>query len=33
VPPGDTVTLKVGPGSPVGGFFSSDKWLTLSVDG
>jgi hypothetical protein len=33
VPPGGTVTLKVGPGSPVGGFFSSDKWLTLSVDG
>jgi hypothetical protein len=33
VPTGGTVTLKVGPGSPVGGFFSSDKWLTLSVDG
>jgi hypothetical protein len=33
VPPGGTVKLKVGPGSPLGGFFSSDKWLTLSVDG
>ncbi len=33
VPPGGTVQLRVGPGSPLGGFFSSDKWLTLTVDG
>ena len=33
VPPGGSVKLKVGPGSPLGGFFSSDKWLTLTVDG
>jgi hypothetical protein len=32
VSPGGTVTLRVGPGSPLGGFFSSDKWLTLTVD-
>lgn len=33
VPPGGTVHLKVGPGSPLGGRLSSDKWLTLTVDG
>ena len=33
VPPGGTVRLRVGPGSPLGGFFSADKWLTLTVDG
>ena len=33
VPPGGTVALRVGPGSPISGFLSSDKWLTLSVDG
>jgi hypothetical protein len=33
VRPGGTVTVKVSPGSPLGGFFSTDKWLTLSIDG